>query len=159
MLRKYPKNSCQRHNVWINLAPKYFFMSLYTANLIFTPWPRHLAYREAQALGRRHAMWSLWAHPMLDSSNHMLCLGSTPVIQHSSASSSLALGWWCEKNPEIAARSFSLGLHLPQSSCLLQWSPVVSGSIYQFSNPFKRISISPNNWLLFHYTVKLCTKR
>ena len=60
---------------------------------------------------------------MLDSSDHMLCLGSTPVFQHSSASPSSALRCWCEKNPEIEARSLSLGFQLPQPSSIATVAP------------------------------------
>lgn len=93
--------------------PKCFFRWPSAANLILSPRPRHLAYREAQASGGRHA-----CDPVLASSDHILCLGQTPVLHHSSASPSSALGCWCEKNPEIEPASLSLGFQLLQPSSI-----------------------------------------
>lgn len=114
MFRKYPEDSwCQGRSVWIDLSPKCFFRWPSAANLILSPRPRHLAYREAQASGGRHA-----CDPVLASSDHILCLGQTPVLHHSSASPSSALGCWCEKNPEIEPASLSLGFQLLQPSSI-----------------------------------------
>ena len=94
---------------------------------------------------------------MLDSSDHMLCLGSTPVLQHSSASLSSALGCWCEKNPEIEARSLSLGFQLPQPSSIATMAPRKDLPGEQpFQKEYVCVCVCVSQLLThFHYSVKL----
>lgn len=131
------------------------------------PDPRHLAYREAQL--QEACLWPLWTPPMLDSSAHMLCLGSTPVLQHSSASL-LSPGVLVLKEPwnwSQGAQFRVLTPKLPTLNSLpplLQWPPVVLGRISQVNNPFKRnvcVCVYPNYWLIFITVLnyELCTKK